>query len=149
MIRRMIPSDREDFLRLTREFYASDAVLHDIPDGYHEAAFEEMMRSDVYADGFMIYDGERLAGYGMTAKTYSHEAGGLCVWFEELYFMPAFRGKGLGHKFFAFAEQYYGKDLRRVRLETEPENERAEKLYKKLGYEELGYRPFVKEFPKQ
>ncbi len=149
MIRRMIPSDREDFLRLTREFYASDAVLHDIPEHYHEAAFEEMMRSDVYADGFMIYDGECLAGYGMTAKTYSHEAGGLCVWFEELYFLPEFRGKGLGHEFFAFAEQYYGKDLRRVRLETEPENERAEKLYKKLGYEELGYRPFVKEFPKQ
>ncbi len=147
MIRRIVEADREDFLRLTREFYASDAVLHDIPESYHVAAFEEMMRSDVYADGFMIYEGDALAGYGMTAKTYSHEAGGLCVWVEELYFLPEFRGKGLGHAFFAFAEAYYGKDLRRVRLETEPENTRAEKLYKKLGYEELEYRPFIKEFP--
>ncbi len=149
MIRRIRKEDRADFLRLTRAFYASDAVLHDIPESYHEAAFEEMMRSDVYADGFMIYEGESLAGYGMTAKTYSHEAGGLTVWFEELYFLPEFRGKGLGHEFFAFAESYYGADLRRVRLETELENIRAEKLYKKLGYEELGYRPFVKEFPKK
>ncbi len=147
MIRRMIPSDRELFLAFTRDFYASEAVLHDIPEQYHTAAFDEIMRSDVYADGFMIYDGDEIAGYGLTAKTYSHEAGGLCVWFEELYFTPEHRGKGLGSAFFAFAEQYYGKALRRVRLETEPENERAEKLYKRLGYEELAYRPFVKEFP--
>ncbi len=148
MIRRMIPEDRELFLKFTRDFYSSPAVLHDIPEEYHVAAFEEIIRSDVYADGFMIYDGDEIAGYGMTAKTYSHEAGGLVVWFEELYFTPEHRGKGLGHAFFAFAEQYYGKELRRVRLETEPDNKRAEALYKKLGYEELEYRPFVKEFPK-
>ncbi len=147
MIRRMISEDREIFLTFTRDFYSSHAVLHDIPESYHVAAFEEIMRSDVYADGFMIYDGDEIAGYGMTAKTYSHEAGGLCVWFEELYFTPEHRGKGLGHAFFAFAEAYYGKELRRVRLETEYDNTRAEALYKKLGYEELAYRPFVKEFP--
>ena len=113
------------------------------------AAFEEMMRSDVYADGFLIYDKDELAGYAMTAKTYSHEAGGLCVWIEELYLTPAHRGKGLGHEFFAFAEDFYGKDLRRMRLETEPENEKAEKLYRNLGFDELGYRPFVKEFAKK
>ena len=68
---------------------------------------------------------------------------------EELYLTPAHRGKGLGHEFFAFAEDFYGKDLRRMRLETEPENEKAEKLYRNLGFDELGYRPFVKEFAKK
>ncbi len=146
MIRRLSEADREDFLRLTREFYGSDAVLHDIPDCRHTAAFDEMMRSDVYADGFLIYNNEALAGYAMTAKTYSHEAGGLTVWIEELYLTPEHRGKGLGHEFFAFAERFYGEKLCRMRLETEPENERAEALYKSLGFEVLGYRPFIKEF---
>ena len=149
MIRKLTPCDREIFLSLSREFYTSDAVLHPIPEDYHAAAFEEMMRSDVYADGFLIYDKDELAGYAMTAKTYSHEAGGLCVWIEELYLTPAHRGKGLGHEFFAFAEDFYGKDLRRMRLETEPDNEKAEKLYRNLGFDELGYRPFVKEFAKK
>ena len=36
-----------------------------------------------------------------------------------------------------------------MRLETEPENEKAEKLYRNLGFDELGYRPFVKEFAKK
>ncbi len=148
MIRKLTAEDKESFLSLTREFYHSDAVMHPIPDEYHSAAFDEMMRSDVYADGFLIYDKEELAGYAMTAKTYSHEAGGLTVWIEELYLSPAYRGKGLGHEFFAFAEAFYGKDLRRMRLETEPENEKAEKLYRNLGFDVLGYRPFVKEFQK-
>lgn len=148
MIRKLTLADREAFLSLTREFYSSDAVLHPIPDDYHTAAFDEMMRSDVYADGFLIYYKEELAGYAMTAKTYSHEAGGLCVWIEELYLSPMYRGKGLGHEFFAFAESFYGREVRRMRLETEPENEKAEKLYRNLGFDVLGYRPFVKEFQK-
>ncbi|MBQ9748546.1 MAG: GNAT family N-acetyltransferase [Clostridia bacterium] len=148
MIRRLTEADREIFLWLSEEFYGSDAVLHPIPDSYHAAAFDEMMRSDVYADGFLIYNKDEIAGYAMTAKTYSHEAGGLTVWIEELYLLPEHRGQGLGHAFFAFAEEFYKGALCRMRLETEPENERAEALYRSLGFEELGYRPFVKEFTK-
>ena len=148
MIRRLETGDRELFLRLAREFYASDAVLHPIPDDFHAAAFEEMMRSDTYADGFLLLHDGVPAGYAMTAKTYSHEVGGLVVWIEEIYVSPSFRSKGLGREFFVFAENFYGDKMRRMRLETEPENTAAESLYRRLGFEELGYRPFVKEFPR-
>ena len=144
-IRRITAADRKDFLRLAKEFYHSEAVLHPIPAKYHQRAFEEMIRSDVYADGFMIEWNGATVGYGMTAKTFSHEAGGLTVWIEELYLVPEYRGRGIGHAFFAFIEEYYGDALCRLRLETEPGNTRAEALYKSIGYEELGYRPFVKE----
>lgn len=148
MIRKLEAGDRALFLRFTREFYASEAVLHPIPDDFHAAAFDEMMRRDIYADGFLLLCEGVPAGYAMTAKTYSHEVGGLVVWVEEIYVSPSFRGKGLGREFFAFAEMFYGDDLRRMRLETEPENTAAEALYRRLGFEELGYRPFVKEFPR-
>ena len=55
-IRRCEERDRELYLWLAREFYHSPAVLHPAPDSYFERTFDEMMRSDVYADGFLLED---------------------------------------------------------------------------------------------
>ena len=71
---------------------------------------------------------------------YSHEAGGLELWVEELYVRPAFRGRGLGHEFFAWLRGLSAAEhIRRIRLETEPENERAAALYARMGFSPLGY----------
>lgn len=144
MIRMMEEKDRELFLKMTREFYASPAVLHPVPEEYHMLAFEEMMRSDVYAEGYLFEYESVPAGYALLAKTFSHEAGGFVIWIEDIYTAPAFRGKGLGREFFAFLDRKYGVIVKRLRLETEPENKRAETLYRSLGFEELGYRQFYK-----
>ena len=85
------------------------------------------------------------AGYALLAKTFSHEAGGLVIWIEEIYTVPAFRGKGLGREFFAFLDREYGSTAKRLRLETEPSNKRAEALYRSLGFDTLEYRQFYKE----
>ena len=84
-------------------------------------------------------DGET-AGYGLLSLKYSHEAGGLELWVEELYVRPAFRGHGLGHEFFAWLRGLAAAEhIRRIRLETEPENERAAALYARMGFSPLGY----------
>lgn len=54
MIRKIAESDREVFISLSEEFYASPAVLHPVPREYHEAAFDELMRSGEYADAFIV-----------------------------------------------------------------------------------------------
>ena len=84
MIRRMQEQDRALFLKLTDEFYHSDATLHPIPMEYHENAFNEMMRSDVYLEGYILEHEGQSAGYALVSRTYSHEAGGPAVWLEEL-----------------------------------------------------------------
>ena len=59
---------------------------------------------------------------------------------EELYVRPAFRGHGLGHEFFAWLRGLAAAEhIRRIRLETEPENERAAALYARMGFSPLGY----------
>ena len=64
MVRRIEERDRDDFFRLSAQFYDSPAVLHPIPAGYHEKTFEEMMRSRAYADGCMLEeDGESGSGW--------------------------------------------------------------------------------------
>lgn len=142
MIRKLTPQDEAVFIAMSEEFYASPAVEHAVPRDYHTRAFRELMRSDEYLEGYLLCDGETPAGYALLQKTYSREVGGLALWIDEIYLRPAFRGKGLAKEFFAFAETF---GAPRLRLEVEPENERAVALYGKLGYRYLEYRSMVKD----
>lgn len=146
MIRKVEPKDRETYIGLAQQFYSSDAVQHAIPKDYIEAAFDEMMRSDVYADGYILTHGGKPAGYALIAKTFSCEGGGLTVWIEEIFILPEYRSLGLGGALFAALEAEYGRSLARMRLEITPENMRARSLYQKLGFKELSYQQMVKEF---
>ena len=146
MIRKVTEADRHSYIEMVKSFYNSEAVCHEIPISHIEAAFNEMMRSDVYMEGFMLELNRETAGYANIAKTFSCEGGGLTVWIEELFILPQFRCKGLGRELFAFLEQHYGSSLARMRLEVTDENERAAKLYRALGFEPLEYRQLVKEF---
>lgn len=144
-MRRVGPEDREQFLRLAQEFYRSPAVLCPVPLSNLERTFDELLRSDVYADGFLLETEEgRCMGYALTAKTFTQEAGGLCVWVEELYVLPPFQGQGVGGRTLALLEEYYP-NAKRLRLEVEPENEAAARLYRRLGYEPLPYEQYMKQ----
>ena len=122
MVRRIEERDRDDFFRLSAQFYDSPAVLHPIPAGYHEKTFEEMMRSRAYADGCMLEADGECVGFGLVAKTWSREAGGMALWLEELFILPQYRSRGL-----------------------EEDNTRARALYARLGYCPLGYLQMVKD----
>ena len=141
MIRRITPADREIYLQMTHDFYHSDAVLHPVPDAYMAASFEEMLRSDAYLTGLIFEKDGKTAGYALLCKTWSQEAGGKAVWIDELYVLPEFRNKGIGHEFFAKLREI--EPAARYRLEIEPDNLRAKALYESMGFEELGYRQLV------
>ena len=51
---------------------------------------------------------------------------------------------GLGSRFLAWLEEQLRGDAVMLRLETEPENERAQELYYRLGYENLNYLQMIK-----
>ena len=137
-------ADETDFYTMAEEFYQSDAVLHPIPAEYHRRAFSEMMRSGQYLSGYIFTDGDNTAGFAVTNRMMQHEAGGVMVWVEDLYIRPAYRGQGLGSRFLAWLEEQLRGDAVMLRLETEPENERAQELYYRLGYENLNYLQMIK-----
>lgn len=142
MIRKITKNDREPFITLSKEFYSSDAVDHPIPVAFHERSFDELMRSDEYIEAFILEREGKTAGYALIAKTFSPEAGGKVVWLEELYVREEHRGHGLGKAFFAYMDESY--PAARYRLEVEPDNIRAKKLYSSLGYRELPYGQMIK-----
>ena len=147
MIRKMRSEDKKTYMEMAREFYHSDAVLHPVPDTYFERTADEALRSDVYAEIFLFECENEAAGYGLIAKTYSQEAGGMVWWIEEVYVREAFRSKGIGREFFAYLDKVKGSAVKRMRLEVEEDNTRAVALYKKLGYKPLEYAQMIKDAP--
>ena len=145
-IRPIIEGDREIYLKMAAEFYASDAVLLHVGNEHFSATFSELMRSDEYASCYIFeLDGD-VAGYSLIAKTYSQEAGGLVLWIEEIYVAPAFRGRGIGKEFFSFLIKNRPASVKRLRLEVERENEGAVRLYKSFGFDFLDYDQMIIDF---
>ena len=145
MIRKMSNKDFDVFLKFTKLFYESDAVLHQIPETFHVRAFEEMMNSNKYIEGYLFeYEGKAV-GYAITAKSYSHEAGGLMLWIDELYILDDYRSMGIGKDFFNYLRSTLDQSIMRLRLEVELENERATDFYQKMGFDFLEYDQMYKD----
>ncbi len=146
MIRELKQSDKEVFLAMCQEFYASPAVLHAIPVCYMEETFRQVTSGSPYASGYLICHEQEPVGYLLTSTTYSNEVGGLVLWLEELYLNEASRGLGLGGEAMEYVRKNCPENVRRLRLEVTPCNEGAIRLYERKGYEKLNYVQMVQDF---
>ena len=137
MIRKMIREDKNVIIDMMRVFYASPAVLSNGSEEIFEADVENCVNESPYLEGFVFEENEEILGYGMIAKSFSTEFGKPCIWVEDLYLKPEYRGQGRGSKFFEYLEQNYTDCI--FRLEVEEENERAIHVYEKNGFAVLPY----------
>lgn len=137
VIRKMIREDKNTIVDMMRVFYASPAVFTDGSDEIFEADVENCVNDSPYLEGFVFEEDGEIQGYGMIAKSFSTEFGKPCIWIEDLYLKPEYRGLGIGSKFFEYLEQNYTDCI--FRLEVEEENERAIHVYEKNGFTVLPY----------
>ena len=142
-IRAMVEADRNCVLDMMRVFYASPAVLSNGSEEIFNNDIDYCVGNSPYLEGYIFQEGQEIQGYAMLAKSFSTEFGKPCIWIEDLYFKPEYRGLGLGSQFFAYIEDKYPGTV--MRLEVEEENERAVHVYKKCGYEVLPYMEMKKE----
>ena len=143
-IRPMEQKDFDKVLKMMKVFYASDALLIHPEEAVLRKTLEDAIEAGPYVEGFVFCGGEELAGYGMIAKSYSTEMGGRCIWIEDIYIKPEFRGQGLGTGFLQFVEDRYQDWAVRLRLEAEEDNKKAMAVYRSAGFETLGYVQLVK-----
>ena len=137
MIRKIKSQDKTEYIKMTKDFYSSPAVLSPVPESHFEATFDEIMKGSAYTEAFIFECNSEIAGYGLIARTYSQEAGGIVIWIEEIYVKEEFRNKGLGSEFIEYVKENI--PAKRYRLETEPDNHKAQQLYKRHGFEHLKY----------
>ena len=78
----------------------------------------------------------------MLAKSFSTEFGKSCIWFEDLYLKPEYRGQRIIPQFIRYVETVHKDSV--FRLEVEKENAHACYVYKKQGFSELPYCEMVK-----
>jgi len=142
-IRKLSKNDHGEFIKMSVDFYNSDAVIQAVPIEFHEKAFNDVLTDNTYVDCFIFEYNSEIAGYGLLNKSYSREAGGLVLWIEELYVKKQFRGKGLGSEFISFVENNF--DFKRLRLEVEKTNQRAVKMYERNGLSFLEYDQMIKD----
>lgn len=136
-IRAMKETDRAQILAMMRVFYASPAVLSNGSEAIFEADFNTCVGDSPYLEGYVFENGEEIQGYAMLAKSFSTEFGKPCIWIEDLYVKDGYRGRGIGSRFLRFIEGKYPDAV--LRLEVEAENERALRVYKSCGFDELPY----------
>ena len=145
MFRPIAPADRETIIGLMKEFYTSPAVLHPVPEENFGKTVDLVLSGSPYADLFLFELDGQTAGYALTAKTYSNEAGGLVVWLEEAYILPDFRGRGLGGRFLDYLADEYPQPVARLRLEVSEGNDGAMRLYRRAGFKPFEYRQMIRE----
>lgn len=139
MIRKITPADRHEYISMVTDFYNSDAVCHTVDTQNFKKTFDELMRDDTYAEGYIFEKDGAVSGYALLAKTFSQEAGGIVIWVEEIYVKPSFRGRGQGKEFLKSIISRLGHGVSRIRLEASACNSRAVKLYRSLGFTDLEY----------
>lgn len=133
----MTREDKSSVMEMMRVFYASPAVLSNGSEAIFENDIENCVKDSPYLEGFIFEDGKEIQGYGMVAKSFSTEFGKPCIWIEDLYMKPEYRGCGIGSMFFDYLKEMYPDHI--FRLEVEEENQRAIHVYEKNGFEVLPY----------
>ncbi len=142
-IRKLCPTDFDCVMDMMRVFYASDALLVHPDDAVLARTLRDSMAGGPYVTSYGFEVDGVLAGYGMISRSYATETGGICLWIEDIYICPEYRGQGIGTAFLQFVEEL-GSAVR-LRLEAEPENEKAMSVYRNAGFQVLGYTQLVKE----
>lgn len=143
--RPMKADDRNEVLKMMRAFYDSPAVLNKADDDILNRNFDNCIGDCPFVNGYIVEKDMNVAGYSMISKSYSTEYGCPCLWIEDLYFKPDYRGKGLGKFFFKEIESIFTECPIRFRLEVEPKNKPAVSLYNKMGFTLLPYNQMTKE----
>ena len=141
MFRQLTYTDKELYYYYVDKFYHSDAVESPVPQENYDATFNELMRSQDYLKCYIFEHGGKPCGFALLSKTFSQEAGGISVTIEEIYIDEEYRGKGLATEFFEYLKSK--KDIARLRIEVEDDNEGAKRLYERMGFTLLPYLQMV------
>ena len=142
-IRKFEESDRTELLKMMEVFYSSEAVSTNGSKEIFNKDFDACVGDNPFLEGFMLIVADKIAGYAVLAKSFSTEFGKNCIWLEDLYLKPNYRGMGIISNFIKFVDKNYPQTL--LKLEVEEDNFHAVHVYKKSGFQALPYVVMKKE----
>ncbi len=100
-----------------------------------EAALKLIFANPSYGKLFVARDGSRVVAMASLLFTVSTAEGGKAALFEDLVVRPEYRKQGIGARLLEYViSQARAEGVLRMTLLTDMQNERAQVLYRKLGF---------------
>jgi ribosomal protein S18 acetylase RimI-like enzyme len=133
----------ETVLGMMNRLYAEDGSLAHIDTTHFPQTLDKLL-AHPHAGRIVLLqvDGE-VRGYALLIPYWSNEFGGFLVFVDELYVIEASRGRGLGSGFFRWLVHERPFDAVAIFLEVTPDNQRARRLYQRLGFTERTFRTLL------
>ena len=105
-------------------------------------ALEKILSDASVGTVFVAREGGRIVAMASLLYTISTAEGGTAALFEDLFVLPEHRGRGIASSLVGFVIQYARKHgVQRLSLLTDMQNERAQALYRKLGFSDSTMKP--------
>jgi ribosomal protein S18 acetylase RimI-like enzyme len=125
--------DVDVIVPLMRDFCAEDG--HPFDEAKARAALEGLLHDAREGRAFVVEEDGALAGYLVVTFGYSIEFRGRDAFVDELYLVPAHRGRGLGREALHVAEACCREaGAHALHLEVGRDNARAQRLYRSWGF---------------
>lgn len=137
IIQEMKKEHTDEVFQMMKVFYSSPAVSTNGSDEIFMSDIQNCINDNPHLEGYVFVEQDKIMGYAMAAKSFSTEFGKPCIWIEDIYIKPEYRGKGIGSQFLVYIEQKYRDSI--LRLEVEEDNTAAVHVYKKSGFDVLPY----------
>ena len=103
------------------------------------AALDKFLGHADLGHAWLLWLGEKPAGYVILTLGYSFEFRGRDAFIDELYIEPEFRRRGLGRRALEFLEEKArASGVNALHLEVDGGNDPALELYRRTGYENHG-----------
>src|SRR5688500_5347681 len=104
-------------------------------DGRQTRALEKILADPSAGTVYVARDQDRIVAMASLVYTVSTAEGGTAALFEDLFVLPANRGRGVATALVKFViEEARKNGVLRLTLLTDAHNERAQSLYRKLGF---------------
>lgn len=134
-LQRATRADIPQLLELIRAYHEFDHFDFDEADS--RVAVEQLLADETLGRIWFIVENGALVGYLCICFGYSLEFLGRDSFIDEFFLIESARGRGLGTRALQSAvHEIRALGIRALHLEVERENENAQKLYRKLGFED-------------
>jgi len=135
------PADLPQLVELLALLFAQEADF--APDqGKQRLALQMILGDASRGSVYVAREEGRVIAMATLLYTVSTAEGGRAALFEDLVVRPEYRGRGIGQALVAHViEQARADGVLRLTLLTDGDNERAQSLYRKLGFTPSGMRP--------
>jgi ribosomal protein S18 acetylase RimI-like enzyme len=126
--------DTGELAAMMRSFYKE--LGETFEEARAERALRALLEDPSHGAVWVFREDGRAVGYLVVTHGYSLEFDGRIAVIDEVYTVPEMRGRGLGARALALAEEHCRRHgIAALRLEVHQENRRALALYERNGFE--------------